>query len=369
MLPVRRTTAEHLCLESITKRFGQTCAVDRVSLEIAEGEFITILGPSGSGKTTLLMMIGGFEQPTDGRIILGGRAVDHLPPYRRNLGMVFQQYALFPHRTVAENVEFPLKMRGVPKGVRHRSVEETLDLMRLSGLGSRYPHQLSGGQQQRVALARALIFRPPLLLMDEPLSALDRNLRHGMQMEIKRIQRDLKITTLYVTHDQEEALVLSDRIVVMRAGRVEQVAGPLDLYSQPANRFVADFLGRSNIVQLSSSLVDGRWEGRTRNGRRLILPTTEGLSENAHVSLVIRPEKVRFFEDPVETDGAIYTLAGEVEDVAYVGEATNYVVRVDDELRILCKIPSRGGEHHARMGEMCRIGWRTEDSCILRENW
>ena len=367
MRPACRNNPEHLCLQSLSKRFGQTRAVDDVSLQIAEGEFITVLGPSGSGKTTLLMMIAGFERPSGGHIMLNGRAVDHLPSYRRNFGMVFQQYALFPHRTVAENIEFPLRMRNVARVARRRSVHEALERMHLSGLGGRYPSQLSGGQQQRVALARALVFRPPLLLMDEPLSALDRNLRQGMQLEIKRLQRDLAITTLYVTHDQEEALVLSDRVVVMRAGRIEQVAASSELYDRPANRFVADFLGKSNLVPLSPLLVDGTWQGATLSGQRIALPSGRELNESAHVTLVIRPEKIRFVTDPVGADSAMCLLAGQVEEVAYVGEATSYVVRVDDELRLVCKIPSRGGENHARVGDMCRVGWQIDDACVLQD--
>ena len=235
-------------LERLHKSFGPVIAVEDLDLAIEPGEFITLLGPSGSGKTTTLMMIAGFDYPTSGEIYIDGQPIVGVPPHRRDLGMVFQNYALFPHMTVAENIGFALKQRRVSKAETARSVAESLEIVRLRGYEGRYPRQLSGGQQQRVALARAIIFKPRALLMDEPLSALDKQLREELQLEIKRLHRQLGITFIYVTHDQREALILSDRVAVMNAGRIEQVGSPSDLYDRPANRFVASFVGESNFL-------------------------------------------------------------------------------------------------------------------------
>src|SRR5271157_4624965 len=235
-------------LSGIEKRFDNVGAVRGVSLDIRSGEFLTLLGPSGSGKTTTLMLIAGFETPTTGDIAIDGRSVVALPPHKRNIGMVFQNYALFPHLTVAENIGFPLKQRGIDRATRARLVAESLELVRLSGYQARTPRQLSGGQQQRVALARAIVFRPRLLLMDEPLGALDKQLREGLQLEMRRLHAGLGITFIYVTHDQEEALTMSDRIAVMNEGRIAQIGTPEDLYDRPSSRFVASFLGESNFL-------------------------------------------------------------------------------------------------------------------------
>ena len=241
-----------LALQAIAKRYGGVTAVDRLSLEVASGEFVSLLGPSGSGKTTTLMMIAGFIIPSSGSILLDGKNITRLPPYRRNIGMVYQNYALFPHMTVGRNVAFPLRMRGVGRDEIARRVGRALELVQLKGLSERRPTELSGGQQQRVALARALVFEPPLLLMDEPLGALDKKLRQELQSEIKRIQRETRGTVIYVTHDQEEALSLSDRVVVLNHGRIEQVGPPGELYERPRTRFVAEFLGAANFLSRDS---------------------------------------------------------------------------------------------------------------------
>src|SRR5580698_4772396 len=235
-------------LSGLEKRYDNVGAVRGVSLDIRSGEFLTLLGPSGSGKTTTLMMIAGFEVPSAGDIAIDGRSVVALPPHKRNIGMVFQNYALFPHLTVAENIGFPLKQRGVDRATRARKVAESLELVRLPGYQARTPRQLSGGQQQRVALARAIVFRPRLLLMDEPLGALDKQLRESLQLEMRRLHADLGITFIYVTHDQEEALTMSDRIAVMNEGRIAQVGTPEDLYDRPCDQFVASFIGESNFL-------------------------------------------------------------------------------------------------------------------------
>ena len=246
-------------LVGVTKRFGDVAAVRGVSLDVAHGEFLTLLGPSGCGKTTTLNMIAGFLRPDEGQILLGGRRVEHLPPYRRDTAMVFQQYALFPHMTIAENIGFGLQMRKVPKTEIAKRVDRALEIVRLPGLGSRRPAQLSGGQQQRVALARAIVTEPTVLLLDEPLSNLDLKLRESLRLEIKSIQRELGITAIYVTHDQGEALVMSDRIVVMNQGLIEQIGEPTAIYEEPRTAFVAEFIGTSNFLrgQLGQGLEAG----------------------------------------------------------------------------------------------------------------
>jgi putative spermidine/putrescine transport system ATP-binding protein len=238
-----------LRLECVSKAFGNVVAVDSISFTLAEGEFLSLLGPSGSGKTTTLQIIAGLTHPTRGQIFLSGRPIGPLPPYKRDIGMVFQNYALFPHMTVAGNVAFPLQMRGVPRTEISRRIDKVLNLVDLPGLAERYPRQLSGGQQQRVALARAIVFEPTLLLMDEPLGALDKKLREQMQLEIKHLHKRLGVSIIYVTHDQDEALVMSDRIGVFNRGRLEQVGSAEQLYEQPTTRFVAEFIGESNIIR------------------------------------------------------------------------------------------------------------------------
>ena len=352
----------HLRLERLTKRFGNVVAVDDVSLGVAGGEFITLLGPSGSGKTTTLMMIAGFVDPSAGDIFIDGESLAGVPSYRRDFGMVFQNYALFPHRSVAENIEFPLKMRKVPKARRRSMVAEALDLVRLPDHGARFPHQLSGGQQQRVALARALVFNPLVLLMDEPLGALDRKLREDMQLEIKRLQKQLDITTLYVTHDQEEALVLSDRIVVVNHGRFEQVADPATLYERPATTFVADFIGESNIVPLTIVRDGSGCRGEVAGGRHLTLPADTPIAGGARANLVVRPEKLRIV-DEAAAPGTV--LSGVVRERVYVGDTTRYVIDAGGDLSIVARIQNRSGEARASEGERISVGWHPHDASVI----
>ncbi len=276
----------YLALDHLTKRYhdGQPAAVDDISLAVERGSFVSFLGPSGSGKTTTLMMIAGFEAATRGRILLDGRDIAAVPPHRRNLGMVFQNYALFPHMTVAENVAYPLDVRGVARDDKQRQVAAALDIVGLGHFAGRRPRELSGGQQQRVALARALVFEPALVLMDEPLGALDKNLREQMQIEIKAIQRRLGLTLIYVTHDQGEAMSMSDRIAVFNRGRVEQVASPLDLYARPATRFVGEFVGESNMIDAVVS--NGRIDSPLGPLR------TAGPAADGPVLAMIRPEAI-----------------------------------------------------------------------------
>ena len=352
----------HLRLERLTKRFGDVVAVDDISISVSSGEFITLLGPSGSGKTTTLMMIAGFEDPNAGDIYIDGESLAGVPAYRRDFGMVFQNYALFPHRSVAENIEFPLRMRKVPRDRRRSMVADALALVRLPDHGTRYPNQLSGGQQQRIALARALVFNPLVLLMDEPLGALDRKLREDMQLEIKRLQKQLNITTIYVTHDQEEALVLSDRIVVVNQGRFEQVDDPATLYERPATTFVADFIGESNIVPLTIVRDAGRCRGEAAGGRHLTLPSDTALPDGARANLIVRPEKLRIVD---EAPASGSTLSGTVREAVYVGDTTRYVIDAGDGLSIVARIQNRSGEARASEGDRISVGWHSRDASIV----
>ena len=289
------------------KRFGDVVAVDGVDLDVREGEFFSMLGPSGSGKTTCLRMIAGFETPTAGRIALGGRDVTGLAPYEREVNTVFQDYALFPHMTVADNVGYGLMVRKVPRAERRRLVGDALEMVRLPEYGDRKPAQLSGGQRQRVALARALVMRPKVLLLDEPLGALDLKLRQAMQIELKEIQGEVRLTFIYVTHDQEEALTMSDRLAVFNRGRIEQVGSPADVYERPATGFVAGFVGVSNVL-----------EGET----------AAAIAGDPH-PFTIRPEKISMSELDAPVDGDSCTATGHVREVVYLGATTRYIVELD----------------------------------------
>ena len=300
-------------LERVTKRFGSVLAVDEVDLDVRHGEFLTMLGPSGSGKTTMLRMIAGFELPTAGRVFLEGRDVTNWPPFDRDVNTVFQDYALFPHMSVAKNIEYGLRVKKVARSERVTRVDEALDVVRLAGFEDRKPAQLSGGQRQRVALARALINRPRVLLLDEPLAALDRKLREEMQVELKHIQQRVGITFVLVTHDQGEALTMSDRIAVFNNGRVEQIASPAEIYERPATPFVADFVGTSNLLSGAAA--------------------QSILGDPSPVS--IRPEKIRLGEpDEVAADGEV-AAPGTIRDVLYLGSDTRYRVSLDADAELI----------------------------------
>jgi ABC-type Fe3+/spermidine/putrescine transport system ATPase subunit len=323
-------TSAAIKLDQVTKTFdGRVMAVDSVSLDIAAGEFFSLLGPSGCGKTTSLRMIAGFEHPDSGRVHVGGRDITDLPVHRRDMGMVFQSYALFPHRTVAENVAFGLRMREVPKPEIERRVAAALAQVALTGFETRKPGQLSGGQQQRVALARALVVEPPVLLCDEPLGALDRKLRQQMQFELKELQKRLGVTLVFVTHDQEEALAMSDRIAVMNRGKVEQVGTPTEIYERPRTRFVADFIGEINILE------EG---GRLR---------------------ALRPEKIRL----VAAEGA--RLSGTVETSNYLGGSTLLRVRPTSGPSMLVRETHAGERASRTPGDSVGLAWTDGDAVAL----
>jgi len=349
---IARAGGGALALRALTKRYPNFVAVDGIDLDLASGEFLTLLGPSGSGKTTTLMMIAGFTPPSAGDILLDGRSVTALAPERRNMGVVFQNYALFPHMTVQENVGFPLRMRNQPKPAIAEKVAAALRLVQLENLGERLPRQLSGGQQQRIALARALVFDPDLLLMDEPLGALDKNLREQMQFELKRLHAELGVTILYVTHDQEEALTMSDRIALMNRGSIAQVGTAEDLYERPASRFVAEFIGESNVIE-GRATADGLFVA-TGGARFPLGPAPDHAATRDATLMMVRPEKLSFAAS-VESPGV---LVGEVIGRIYVGDCTRYLIEVAGGLRLVVKVQNRRMTDLAQPGE--RVGLRLD---------
>ena len=343
-------------------------AVEHVDLRIAEGEFFSLLGPSGCGKTTTLRMIAGFEEPTSGQILLHGRDMVGVPPFRRDVNMVFQQYALFPHMDVFENVAFGLRRKRVEKDEIRRRVAEALSLVELEGREKRKPRQLSGGQQQRVALARALVNRPRALLLDEPLGALDLKLRQAMQLELKRIQREVGITFVYVTHDQEEALTMSDRLVVMNAGRIEQLGSPRELYEHPATRFVANFIGTSNVL---TGRLERRGDGWALAGlgpdQRVLVADAADAGDGQDVELAIRPEKIvlRTEQDPPPPDRS--ALRVRVDEVVYLGTSTQYRTVTDggDAVAVYRQNASATPGADVLAGHVGWLEWPPEHSYVL----
>jgi putative spermidine/putrescine transport system ATP-binding protein len=337
-----------LQLTHLTKSYGDLKAADDVSLDVADGEFLVLLGPSGCGKTTTLRIVAGFVEPSSGSVRLGERDITALPPWKRNAGLVFQSYALFPHMTVTENVAFGLEMRKMPKGQMAPKVMEALRLVRLDHLGDRLPRQLSGGQQQRVALARALAFRPDVLLLDEPLSNLDAKLRQDVRVEIRELQRKLGLTTVMVTHDQEEALTMADRLVVMREGRIRQIGSQQDLYERPSEKFVADFVGRSTFV-------DGRMDGPGRfvsvGGLAIACEGTGA----GNASLALRPERLALMT--AATPALDNSFPGSVEFISYLGSQVDLHVRLSAEDRVIVQIQNRPERPLPVIGEQVHIGW------------
>jgi len=352
-------------LADLEKHYDAVGAVLGLSLDIRAGEFITLLGPSGSGKTTTLMMIAGFETPSAGDIAIDGRSVVAMPPHRRNIGMVFQSYALFPHMTVAENIGFSLRQRRVAAVTIRAEVERVLAMVRLPGYGARYPRQLSGGQQQRVALARAVVFQPRVLLMDEPLGALDKQLRESMQLEIRRLHTELGITFVYVTHDQEEALVMSDRIAVMDGGRLEQIGSPEELYDRPNNRFVASFIGESNFLSAVAVGMENGIAWSDVCGQRIGTAAAAAITPGATLSLAVRPERLAFADGPQDAAARINLLRAVVRDIVFVGETTRYVVEAEGGVTLVMKQLSRAGPRRHAPGDAVLLRWAIEDTLIV----
>jgi spermidine/putrescine transport system ATP-binding protein len=354
-------------LRSVTKRFGDVIAVDELSLAIEQGGFFTLLGPSGCGKTTTLRIVAGFEEATDGQVLIDGADVAALPPYKRPTNTVFQSYALFPHLRVKDNVAFGLRRKGVEGREIDRRVRQELERVGLAAEANRRPAQLSGGQQQRVALARALVNLPKVLLLDEPLGALDLKLRKGLQVELKRIQREVGITFVYVTHDQEEALTMSDRIAVMNHGRIEQVGDPEDVYERPATTFVAGFIGVSNLMPGTIEAAGNGGEVRLDSGVSL-RADVNGFSPGDRCHAVVRPEKLRI--ELNRAGGAAPSVEGLVESSLFLGTSTQLIVRLPDDVRMTVLIPNADEAERQKLpggGAKVKLSWAPEHMHLVRE--
>jgi putative spermidine/putrescine transport system ATP-binding protein len=359
--PATVSGAHSLRLDRLSKSYGPVRAVDDVSLDIPRGEFLTLLGPSGSGKTTLLMMIAGFTQPSAGEIVVYGRSVTAVPPERRNFGMVFQGYALFPHMTVQQNVAYPLRVRGMARETAAARVRAALAQVRLTGLEQRRPRELSGGQQQRVAIARALVFGPDILLLDEPLGALDRQLRAEVQMELKALHADLGTTFVYVTHDQDEALSMSDRVAIVNGGRLEQVDTPQALYERPATRFAAQFLGRSNCFRARVLDCDGGATRLEAGGRTLL---HRGQAQAAQALLAIRPEKVALSRTEPE---AANRVPGRVAALAYLGATMQATVETEALGTMVATLLAWSAPPGMAQDDPVWLSWAADATVILRD--
>jgi spermidine/putrescine transport system ATP-binding protein len=362
-------TKIHVELRNVTKRFGDFVAVDKVSLQIKGGEFFSLLGPSGCGKTTILRMIAGFELPTTGQIYLQDQPVDQLPPFKRNVNTVFQNYALFPHLTIAENVAFGLKMKKLSKTDITKRVNEALEMVRLPNIGQRKPRQLSGGQQQRIALARALVNRPQVLLLDEPLSALDLKLRKAMQLELKELQEQLGITFIFVTHDQEEAMTMSNRIAVIDQGHILQIGSATEIYEHPVSCFVADFIGETNILPgtvigrengLATVMVSNRFAMRAKS--------TPDVAVGQAGSVIIRPEKIIIKPDYVQHDGQETVVSGVINEAIYIGTDTRLAVKLEAGPIINVRRQNTSMTDplaHLSRGERVYLSWQTAAARVL----
>ena len=382
-----------ITLSSVTKKFGETIAVDDVSLQIEGGEFFSLLGPSGCGKTTTLRIIGGFVFPDEGEVYINGELMEETPPYRRPVNTVFQNYALFPHKTVAQNIAFGLQMKKMAKAEIADAVERSLDLVQLQGYGERKPDELSGGERQRVALARALINEPTILLLDEPLSALDLKLRKQMQLELKALQRKVGITFVYVTHDQGEALTLSDRIAVMNEGNILQVGTPYEIYDSPQNRFVADFIGTSNFFEGTLISTDGNFSevvSNTEPSFRFVCPYCDDIPIDTAVTVVVRPERIDISPEP--NPGLPNCLRGVIQDQSYLGTTQQYTVQTDYPTHLivhqqntstkdiqhfkegLYEITKRGNKygtkdiHRFKEGDTVYLQWAAENALVLKSD-
>ncbi len=365
-------TAYEVELRDVTKRFGGVTAVDDVALQIEDGEFFSLLGPSGCGKTTTLRMIAGFAQPTSGEIYIAGQPVAGIPAYKRPVNTVFQNYALFPHMTVGQNVAFGLEMKKTPRPEIRQRVAEALALVQLGEMAERRPGQLSGGQQQRVALARALVNRPQVLLLDEPLGALDLKLRKAMQLELKQIQAEVGITFIYVTHDQEEALTMSDRIAVMDMGQVQQVGAPRDIYEHPTNRFVADFIGETNFV--AATVTELGPPVRVQAGDAILQGIADGrqLRPGQAVTLTIRPEKIGLAPAgavAATTDGPSNHVPGWIQEAIYIGTDTRYRVRLGETAVVFVRIQNYGSRYDQpfAVDDEVTVSWAVDNAQILTE--
>ena len=346
-------------IEDVNKIYGSNHVVKDLNLSIEEGEFLTLLGSSGCGKTTTLRMIAGFEEPTSGTIMVEGERVEEKEPFERNVNTVFQSYALFPHKTIYDNIAYGLKMKKVPKAEIKERVTEMMEMVQLSGFEKRYPSQLSGGQKQRVAIARALINRPRVLLLDEPLGALDLKLRKQMQLELKRLQKKLNITFIYVTHDQEEALTMSDRIAVMHDGIIDQLASPTEIYEHPATKFVATFIGETNIYDGCITRIEDGVAAMTLENGAVSVKCPEDFSLLEYATISVRPEKMKFATSPVEG----FELEAQVKDYIYVGSVLKCIVSLPNGNEL--KIERLAGQDLPPIGSKCYPYWKVEDAVLI----
>jgi putative spermidine/putrescine transport system ATP-binding protein len=354
-----------VAFERVQKSYdGETLVVKDLNLTMPKGEFLTMLGPSGSGKTTCLMMLAGFESATHGEIRIDGVGINNIPPHKRGIGMVFQNYALFPHMTIAENLSFPLEVRKIGKSEREQKIKRALDMVEMGDFGGRRPAQLSGGQQQRVALARALVFEPELVLMDEPLGALDKQLREKMQFEITDLAHNLGITTVYVTHDQTEALTMSDRVAVFDDGRIQQIAPPDVLYESPENSFVAQFIGENNTMQGTVKQIEGKQcLVALDNGEEIDAAPVNVSKVGERTTISIRPERVEFNKERLHADA--HTLKAEVLEFIYMGDIFRTRLRVAGKEDFIIKTRNAPDQRRLKPGEQIEIGWLPEDARAL----
>ena len=355
-----------LKIRSLRKTYGAVVALDSVDIDLREGEFLTLLGPSGSGKTTMLMIIAGLTQPDSGDVWIDGKLATYAPTFKRDIGMVFQNYALFPHLSVYENIAFPLRMRKAPDDVIAKEVSRVLEIIRLPDVGDRLPRELSGGQQQRIALARCIVYRPSIILMDEPLGALDKKLRDQLQLEIKHLHTELGITVLYVTHDQEEALVMSDRICLMNEGRISQLGTPDELYFYPESVFAADFLGESNLLDARVVDVNNDVVHLKGPGDAVLRARPRGeVREGDDIKVMVRPETIRLLGDGEEMANVI---KAKIKDVILVGQVTKFYAEVSDGTPITVTRLTHVGSPAAEPGSEVRFGWAEESTVLLPKN-
>ena len=358
------TNAKHkLTVRDLRKTYGPVVALTEAAFDLEEGEFLTLLGPSGSGKTTMLMIIAGLIQPDRGEVWIDGKLATFAPSYKRDIGMVFQNYALFPHMTVYENIAFPLRMRNMATHKIRQEVGRVLDIVRLPQVADRLPRALSGGQQQRIALARCMVYRPSIILMDEPLGALDKKLRDQMQLEIKQLHTELGITALYVTHDQEEAMIMSDRICLMNEARIEQLGTPADLYFKPRTVFAAGFLGESNLLEATVEAVVGdRTTVKTPDGALVRAPTADGIAVGQAVKLMVRPERLALLGP---ADSADNVVEGTLDQVIMVGGVTKYYARVAGDRAVSATRLTLGPISGLERGQRVRLGWSADSTVLL----
>ncbi|WP_175760046.1 ABC transporter ATP-binding protein [Burkholderia anthina] len=350
-----------ISFDAVSKSYGDVKVIDGLNLDINRGEFVSLLGPSGSGKTTMLMMLAGFEAPSGGKIMVDGKRVDHLPPHARNMGVVFQSYALFPHMSIADNIAFPLKMRGMSKGEIKTRVGRALEMVQLSAASNRKPSQLSGGQQQRIALARALVFEPKVVLMDEPLGALDKQLREHMQLELRELHKSLGLTVVFVTHDQNEAITMSDRIAVFNAGKIEQIDTPQAIYSQPNTRFVAQFIGETNLMNGSiAESTDQTATIQLSDGTRVLGHTRQAFRTGTDIVLSVRPEALTIGEGASSAN----SLPVVIEDLVFQGDHTRVHMK-SNGTKLAARVA--GASHNYAIGQSTRVFFNPEACAVVSQ--